>query len=130
VDDEGDVREVLAEYVRRSGFEVIEASGGEEALEHVRGSRPDIVLLDISMPGLGGLETLRRIRATSSDTPVVMITANSDVRMAQHTLALGAVDYVPKPIDFGYLDGVLAAHAPGPFEAGPTGPWAPVGETR
>jgi DNA-binding NtrC family response regulator len=111
VDDDREVREILAEYVRRRGFAVIEAGRGEEALTHVGTSGADIVLLDISMPGLGGVETLKRIRAGASGTPVVMITANSDVRLAQHTLALGAVDYLAKPVDFGYLDAVLDTYA-------------------
>jgi DNA-binding response OmpR family regulator len=111
VDDEPDVREVLAEYLASKGFEVDRVSSGEEALEHVRESGPEIVLLDITMPGLSGVETLRGIRALSADTRVIMVSANTDVETARQTLALGATDYVPKPVDFGYLDSVLAMHA-------------------
>jgi CheY-like chemotaxis protein len=76
------LREILAEYVRGKGFELLEADRREKALEQVRGTTPDIVLLDISMPGLGGLETLRRIRATSSATRAGMVIVNSDAKMA------------------------------------------------
>jgi len=111
VDDDPDVREVLAEYLASKGFDVAQARGGEEALEHIRESCPEIVLLDITMPGLSGVDTLRRIRALSADTCVVMVSANADVETARQTLALGATDYVPKPVDFGYLDSVLALQA-------------------
>jgi DNA-binding response OmpR family regulator len=108
VDDEPDVREVLAEYLEQRGFEVLRVGSGEEALEDVRRSRPDTVLLDIAMPGLSGVETLREIRAASADTRVIMVSGIDDVETARRTLALGAADYVPKPVDFGYLDSVLA----------------------
>ena len=108
VDDEPDVREVLAEYLEQRGFEVLRVASGEEALVDVRRSRPDTVLLDIAMPGLGGVETLREIRALSADTRVIMVSGIHDVETARRTLALGAADYVPKPVDFGYLDTVLA----------------------
>jgi CheY-like chemotaxis protein len=108
VDDEADIREVLAEYLKGKGLDVFQASTGHEALECVRGAHPDMVLLDIAMPGLSGIETLRQIRQIAADTCVVMVSANPDVETAQQSLALGAVDYVPKPVDFGYLDSVLA----------------------
>jgi DNA-binding response OmpR family regulator len=117
VDDEVDICEVLAEYLKGKGFDVIQANRGEEALELVRQWSPEVVLLDLAMPGLSGLETLRRIRMMSGDTAVVVITANADVETARQTLSLGALDYVPKPVDFGYLDSVLAGHVLGQVEA-------------
>jgi DNA-binding response OmpR family regulator len=109
VDDEDDVREVLAEYLEYRGFDVERVSSGEEAVAGVRRCRPEVVLLDIAMPGLSGVDTLRQIRALSADTRVIMVSGNEDVETARRTLALGAVGYVPKPVDFGYLDAVLAA---------------------
>jgi DNA-binding response OmpR family regulator len=112
VDDEVDVREVLAEYLEQRGFEVLRVGSGEEALEGVRREPPEIVLLDIAMPGLSGVDTLRGIRAASADTRVIMVSGIHDVETARRTLALGAADYVPKPVDFGYLDAVLATASP------------------
>jgi DNA-binding response OmpR family regulator len=110
VDDEPDVRAVLVEYLQTKGFDPLQASSGDEALECVRHWRPDIVLLDIALPGLSGIETLRRLKTTWPRTCVVMVSANDDSDVAQQTLAMGAADYVPKPVDFGYLDSVLAIH--------------------
>jgi len=110
VDDEPDVRAVLAEYLQTKGFDPLQASSGDEALELVRDLCPDIVLLDIALPGLSGIETLRRLKAACPRTCVVMVSANEDIDVAQQTLAMGAADYVPKPVDFGYLDSVLAIH--------------------
>ena len=101
VDDEPEIREVLAEYLEAKGFEVLQAANGEEALRRFPEARPHLVLLDIAMPQLGGVETLRRIKAISRDTPVVMISAIEDVETARQTLAIGAADYVPKPVEIG-----------------------------
>jgi DNA-binding response OmpR family regulator len=110
VDDEPDVRAVLVEYLQAKGFDPLQASSGDEALERVRHWCPDIVLLDIALPGLSGIETLRRLKAACPRTCVVMVSANEDTDIAQQALAMGAADYVPKPVDFGYLDSVLAIH--------------------
>jgi len=111
VDDDPDVGAVLAEYLRGRGFDSAHANNGEEALDRAPDFQPDFVLLDIAMPGLGGLESLRQIKALLPDTCVVMVSANDDVEIAQRTLAMGAADYVPKPVDFGYLDSVLEIHS-------------------
>jgi DNA-binding response OmpR family regulator len=97
-DDEGN-REVLAYFLRRQGFEVATAASGEAALTAIDDSTFDLVLLDVVMPGLGGLETLRILREHHSEAalPVIMVTgldAGEDIEMA---LAIGATDYVSKP---------------------------------
>ncbi|OGK77955.1 MAG: hypothetical protein A2X53_10800 [Candidatus Rokubacteria bacterium GWA2_70_23] len=107
VDDEADVREVLAEHLRRRGFDVAQAAGGEEALAVIPLFRPHLILLDLVMPGLGGLETLRRIKALPLETAIIIISANEEVELGQLTLAIGAAGYVPKPVDFDYLDAVV-----------------------
>jgi len=109
VDDEADVREVLREYLDGQGFDVETAEDGERALAAARRARPDLILLDVRMPGLDGVQTLRRLRELDASVPVVMVTANDDVSLARETLRLGAIDYVAKPFDFAYLDRCVAA---------------------
>lgn len=110
VDDEQETRAVLTEYLEGKGFDVGEASSGEETLSRIREFRPHIVLLDIAMPGLSGVETLRRIKALRQETCVVMVSGQEDAETLRRTHAIGAVDFVPKPVDFGYLDSVLDLH--------------------
>ncbi len=109
VDDEAPVREVLTEYFATEGYAVEAAGSGVEALTVVRGGRADLVLLDVRMPGLDGVQVLRQIRAFDERVPVIMVTANEDVGLAKETLRLGAFDYVAKPFDFDYLDRAVAA---------------------
>jgi len=109
VDDEAPVREVLTEYFVTEGYAVEEATNGAEALTAIRGGRADLVLLDVRMPGLDGVQVLRRIRELDQNVPVIMVTANEDVGLAKETLKLGAFDYVAKPFDFDYLDRAVAA---------------------
>src|SRR5947208_12576750 len=109
VDDEAPVREVLTEYFTTEGYAVEGAGSGAEALTVVRGGRADLVLLDVRMPGLDGVQVLRRIRELTDSVPVIMVTANEDVSLARETLTLGAFDYVAKPFDFDYLDRAVAA---------------------
>ena len=71
-------------------------------------SRPDLVLLDILMPGLNGIEVLKRIRSITPTTKVIMVTGNADLRLAREALELGAVAYVDKPFDLAYLKRVVA----------------------
>ena len=110
VDDEIEFRKVLAEYLEDRGFDVIEAQAGEEALDRIPDFRPHIVLMDVMMAGMGGIEALRRIKASAPDTCVIMVTAVEDIDSARGALALGASDYVTKPFSFQYLDSVLEVH--------------------
>ena len=109
VDDEQSVREVLSEYFVEQGYSVETAEDGEKALALVQANAPDLVLLDVRMPGIDGLETLRRLRTIAPDLAVIMVTANEDVGLARDTLKLGALDYVAKPFDFVYLERAIMA---------------------
>lgn len=124
VDDDQAIREVLADFLTGQGFEVIGAAGGLEALTRIEAKPPALILLDIRMPGMDGLETLRRIHEVSPTLPVLMITGNDDADTVQEALRLGAHDCLSKPFDFGYLERaihkVLASHA----EAAPGDPSA------
>jgi two-component system, OmpR family, response regulator len=96
VDDEESVRKVLTFPLERDGFTVIQAADGEEALERFDEQAPDLVVLDIMLPKLDGLEVCKRLRATSS-VPIIMLTARDDELDKVIGLELGADDYITKP---------------------------------
>jgi two-component system, OmpR family, phosphate regulon response regulator PhoB len=96
VDDEPIVREVLSRYLRHSGYEVGSAADGFDALAAFDSGKPDLVLLDLMLPGIDGLEVFRRIRSRS-DTPVIMLTARGEEANRIAGLEMGADDYVVKP---------------------------------
>jgi two-component system, OmpR family, KDP operon response regulator KdpE len=96
VDDEPQIRRVMRTTLTSQGYPVVEASGGVEALEKQREERPDLVLLDVNMPGKSGLEICREIRATS-DVPIIMLTVRNSERDKVQALDAGADDYVVKP---------------------------------
>src|SRR5580692_1470502 len=97
VDDEPAIRRALRPPLAELGFQVAEASRGEEALQVLRSSTYDVVLLDINMPGIGGIETLRRIRSLSPRLPVLMLTVRDQEEDKVEALELGADDYITKP---------------------------------
>jgi DNA-binding response OmpR family regulator len=96
VDDDADIRGLVRELLERRGFAVAEAADGKQALQEMYAGRPDLVVLDVSMPGLDGWTTLERIRELS-DVPVVMLTARSAELEKTRGLRAGADDYVTKP---------------------------------
>ena len=102
VDDISDNRNILKRRFERRGFDVIEADSGLAAIELIEGEMFDLVLLDVMMPGIDGLETLNRIRSqkSASALPVIMITAKSESANIVDALEKGANDYVTKPVDF------------------------------
>jgi len=110
VDDELEVRKMLSEHLQEKGYDVCEATDGEEALARVPEYRPNIVLLDLMMAGIGGMETLRRIKAIAPETCVIIVTAVEELESARTALGRGASDYVTKPFSFQYLDSVLEVH--------------------
>jgi two-component system, OmpR family, KDP operon response regulator KdpE len=97
VDDEPAIRRALRPPLVELGFQVAEASRGEEALQALRGAVYDVVLLDINMPGIGGIETLRRIRGFAPRLPVLMLTVRDQEEDKVEALDMGADDYVTKP---------------------------------
>lgn len=96
VDDEPTVREVVVGYLRRDGHDVDEAADGATALKLLEAEPPDLVVLDMMLPGVNGLDILRRVRSTS-DIPVIMLTARAEESDRVAGLELGADDYVVKP---------------------------------
>jgi len=104
VDDEYDVRDILERALTISGYEVKTASGGLIAIEICRTFLPHLVLLDVMMPDLGGIEALQKIRELDKDVKVVMVSGMHDVQAAKESIALGAIDYITKPFDLRELD--------------------------
>ncbi len=97
VDDEPIVREILERYLRRGGFEVAAATDGQGALDAFDAQRPDLIVLDLMLPGIDGLEVFRRIRTRRGRTAVIMLTARGEETDRVVGLELGADDYVAKP---------------------------------
>ena len=96
VDDEPQVRRVMRTTLTAEGYTISESRNGEEALESFRSQPPDIILLDVNMPGMGGLEACRQIRK-NSDVPIIMLTVRNAERDKVLALDAGADDYVVKP---------------------------------
>jgi DNA-binding response OmpR family regulator len=97
VDDDVTVREVVVTYLRAAGYDVGEAADGEAALADLREERADLVVLDLMLPGIDGLEVCRRVRAKGDDVPVIMLTALGSETDRVIGLERGADDYVTKP---------------------------------
>ena len=106
VDDHEEIREALAEILEEEGHNILQAADGFQALEIVSHSRPDVILLDIAMPGMDGLETLRRLKdqPESSNLPVIMVTAQGDRQNMVKAVQLGVRDYVTKPWEPGEVE--------------------------
>ncbi|HEV7501713.1 MAG TPA: response regulator [Vicinamibacteria bacterium] len=102
VDDHPDNRELLMRRLEREGFRVVGAESGRQALDHVKGAPVSLILLDVMMPGMSGIEVLQAVREThtASALPVIMVTAKAQSEDVVEALGNGANDYVTKPIDF------------------------------
>jgi DNA-binding response OmpR family regulator len=109
VDDESDVRELLSKFLTRRGYEVNTASDGMAAIEAIRDSRPDIVLLDIRLPKIDGLSVLQRLRDESENVAIITMSGVADEETARRSLELGAADFITKPFNLPYLETSLLA---------------------
>jgi len=103
IDDDPDMRAMLEEFLTGSGHQVISAADGVAAVREIVEGAPDVALLDIAMPGLSGLEALPAMRAVAPDVVVIMVSGAANVEDAKRALALGAFDYVVKPVDLAHL---------------------------
>lgn len=104
IDDEPLLLKLMEAQLVPRGYEVFKAPSGVMALRLVKEIRPHIVLLDIMMPGMNGIETLAEIRKIDPNVGVIMVTAVMDDEIAQQAVKLGAFDYITKPINFEYLE--------------------------
>lgn len=109
VDDEKDVRDFAANFFRKRKIECTTASHGEEALEKLAKEKADLVLLDISMPGIDGIETLKRIKAYDPGINVIMVTGTKPEQVGANDTCreLGALDYIHKPLEMDELERVV-----------------------
>jgi DNA-binding response OmpR family regulator len=99
VDDEKEFVDVLAERLETRGFAVSKAYSGDEAVKMVEDGEPDVVVLDVLMPGMDGVSTLKRIKKDHPLVEVIMLTGNATVESAIEGMKLGAFDYLMKPAD-------------------------------
>jgi DNA-binding response OmpR family regulator len=104
VDDEPQSVELLCEFLRGKNYDVSTATNGQEAVRLVREERPHLVLLDVRMPGMDGLEVLRQIREIDREVGVIMVTAVHEEEIGRRALKMGAFDFITKPIDLKYLE--------------------------
>jgi two-component system response regulator (stage 0 sporulation protein F) len=105
VDDQYGIRVLLTEILQAEGYKTCEASNGIQALSIVKKEHPHLVLLDMKIPGMNGLEILKQIKKESADTKVMMMTAYGEVEMIESAMANGAITYFDKPFE---IDEVLA----------------------
>ena len=104
IDDDPGIRDYLEAAVSRQGYEVFAAANGEDALSSLHESRPDVVTLDVVLPGMDGLETLRRLKQRLPEVPVVMLSGHGQARTIVDAMRLGASDFLRKPFEVEELE--------------------------
>jgi two-component system response regulator AtoC len=104
IDDDPGVRDYLEALVSRQGYQVFAAAGGEEALRGLDDTRPDLVTLDVILPGMDGIETLRQLKQRMPDVPVVMLSGHGQARTIVEAMRLGASDFLRKPFEVEELE--------------------------
>jgi CheY-like chemotaxis protein len=107
VDDERDMLDILSEHFG-GRYTVTTATSGADALAQFERQRPDVVFLDIAMPGMSGVDVLKHFQQVDARVPVIMVTANAENAVAEHCLKNGAFGYVPKPFNLVYMDHMAA----------------------
>ena len=109
VDDELSICELLYEFLSQQGYQVITATNGEEAISKFEENRPNMIILDIKMPGMSGIDVLRKIKEMDRDTGVIMLSAFGDFNSIQEALQMGANYYMQKPMELERLMKILIA---------------------
>ena len=108
IDDEAKFCSIVSTFLTERGYEVATASSGSEALVHVERFRPDVILMDVVMPGLSGLELLKLVRDRAFPPRVIMVTATDEVQVAQQAIQDGAEAYMCKPVSFDELERAIS----------------------
>jgi DNA-binding NtrC family response regulator len=109
VDDEQGILDVVSRFAQRAGFDVMTCSGGRDAIAHLQAHRADLVMVDLRMPDVGGLDVLRAVRDADPQCQAVLMTGFASVDTAVEAVKLGATDYLSKPLDFGRLEQLLSS---------------------
>jgi DNA-binding NtrC family response regulator len=109
VDDEQGILDVVSRFAQKAGFEVVTCSGGREAIACLESRRADLLMVDLRMPDVGGLEVLRSVRDTDPRCQAVLMTGYASVETAVEAIKLGALDYLSKPFDFTRLEQLLSS---------------------
>jgi DNA-binding response OmpR family regulator len=104
VDDESDISDFLATFFQMKGYETFVANSGQAAVDGLPSFNPHVILLDVRMPDMDGLETLKHIREIDNQVGVIMVTAVHEMNIGREALGLGAADFVTKPVDLEYLE--------------------------
>ncbi|MGD8229833.1 MAG: response regulator [Desulfobacteraceae bacterium] len=107
VDDEIEACNVLEEFLSSKGHDVHTALDGPTAISKFQKVNPQLVFLDMIMPGMGGLDVLKEIKKIDADVTVIMVTVVTDHEQARETIASGAYDYITKPVDLNYLENLI-----------------------
>jgi len=113
VDDEEDLRRLLTESLRLEGFQLAAASNGREALALVEQQPPDLIILDLVMPEMNGIETLKRMRERGVTAKVVVLTAYGTAQQVREAVALGVKEFIGKPFDLDRLIRIVAEEVQG-----------------
>jgi len=104
IDDDPLIRKTLSSYLSKEGFEVVLAEDGEEGLQKYDECLPDLVILDIRLPDIDGLEVLRKIKEKTENASIIIMTAYDDMKTTVEAIKSGAFEYMVKPLDFVELD--------------------------
>lgn len=120
VDDEPKFCQVVAEFLRRRGYEAVTAESGTQAILRLERFTPDVVLLDIRMPGLSGLEVIKLLRARFLAPRIIVISAADPDQTGREAIQLGAQAFMCKPIDFTQLEQVISGVFPSTPQASPS----------
>ena len=107
VDDEKDVCELFERILKNEGYKILTANTGKEGLDLVDRKKPDLVVLDLRLPDMNGIEILRSIKKTNEKIQVIIMTGYGTMKTARTAMRLGAYDYVPKPFDIAYVRALI-----------------------
>jgi two-component system response regulator (stage 0 sporulation protein F) len=110
VDDQFGIRVLLQEVLLQEGYQVFQAANGPTALEIVKQESPDLILLDMKIPGMDGLEILRNLRKMGAESKVIMMTAYGELDLIQEAMEMGALAHFTKPFDIDELRQAVNAH--------------------
>jgi len=110
VDDQFGIRILLNEVLQKEGYDTFQAANGLQALEILNGHVPDLVLLDMKIPGMDGIEILKRMKVLQPDIKVIIMTAYGELDMIQEAMDLGAITHFAKPFDIDDIRKAVAKH--------------------